>query len=404
MKIVGILTEFNPFHNGHAYFLSELRRQLGENAGILCVMSGNFVQRGEPAMFPKHVRAEAALLCGADLVVELPVARSLASAEGFARGAVYLMQCLGCVTHLAFGSECGDVAALQRVADCLDSERCCVGLRRFLNEGMPFAACRQAVVREILGEKSAALLDGANNNLGVEYLRAARHLKWDCTVLTVARRGAGHDSGAVKGEYLSASAVRKLLEQGDWTAAAAAVPPETMDLYRGAFAAGRAPVTLQEAERLLLEQLRTMDREAFAALPDCTEGLHHRLYRAAREAVSFEEWLERAKTKRYARSRLRRIAMCAWLGISSAATEAMPAYLRLLGCNERGRAILAQARAAARLPVLVKPADVKKLPDSARMQFALEARATERCLLACPGWKTMRPGEEWRMGPVVLEK
>ena len=228
MKIVGILTEFNPFHNGHAYFLSELRRQLGENAAILCVMSGNFVQRGEPAMFPKHVRAEAALLCGADLIIELPVARSLASAERFARGAVYLMQCLGCVTHLAFGSECGDVAALQRVADCLDSERCRAGLRRFLDEGMSFAACRQAAVREVLGERAAALLDGANNNLGVEYLRAARYLKWDCTALTVARRGAGHDSGAVKGEYLSASAVRKLLEQGDWAAAAAAVPLESL--------------------------------------------------------------------------------------------------------------------------------------------------------------------------------
>ena len=113
MKIVGILTEFNPFHNGHAWLFAQLRHRLGDDACILCLMSGQFVQRGEPAMLRKHVRAEAALRCGADLVMELPLTRALSSAEGFARGAVYLMQRTGCVTHLAFGSECGDAAALE---------------------------------------------------------------------------------------------------------------------------------------------------------------------------------------------------------------------------------------------------------------------------------------------------
>ena len=403
MKIVGILTEFNLFHNGHAYFLARLRRILGEDVGIVCVMSGNFVQRGEPALLQKHVRAEAALRGGADLVLELPVARALASAEGFARGAVFLMQRMGCVTHLAFGSECGDAAALRTVAECLDSEACRAALRRFLDEGVPFAACRQAAVRALLGPEAAALLDGANNNLGVEYLRAARYLNWDCGVLTVARRGAGHDSPAGDEGYLSASAVRALLKAGDWDAVAAAVPPAALPLYQREVQAGRGPVTLQWAERSILARLRTMQTADFAALPDCAEGLEHRLYRAARDAATVEGWLEAAKTKRYARSRLRRMAMCAWLGIDRSAAQAAPAYLRLLGCGRRGRAILAGARSSAQLPILVKPADVRGLSDQARAQFALEAAATERYVLSYPALEAALPGREWKTGPVVLD-
>lgn len=400
MKIVGILTEFNPFHGGHAYFLSEIRRRVGEECALVCVMSGNFVQRGESALLEKHVRAEAALRGGADLILELPVARALSSAEGFAHGGVYLMQAAGADT-LAFGSECGNAAALEQVAACLDSEGYRAGLRRFLDEGMPFAACRQAAVREILGEDAAALLDSANNNLGVEYLKAARRLGWDCQVVTVPRRGAGHDSH-VAGEYLSASALRQKMAAGDWETVRTAVPEASAELYRAAFDMGRAPVTAAGAERLILARLRTMTEEEFVALPDCGEGLHRRLYKAARSARSLEELLSMVKTKRYALARLRRIVMCAWLGIDAAASAELPAYLRVLGCNERGRAVLARLRDASALPVLVKPADVRNLSAAAQAQFEREARVTELYSLAYPSLEQAVPGAEWRAGPVVL--
>ena len=344
MKIVGILTEFNPFHNGHAWLLSQLRRALGEHSCILCLMSGQFVQRGEPAMLRKHARAEAALRCGADLVLELPLARALSSAEGFARGAVYLMQRSGCVTHLAFGSECGDAAALERVAQCLDSEMYRAGLRRFLDEGMPFAACRQAVVRGILGPTDAALLSGANNNLGVEYLKAARQLGWSCSVLTVKRRGAAHDSPEAA-EFCSASAVRRLLEAGDWQEVEKAVPAAAADIYRAECAAGRGPVTAAAAERMILARLRTMDTAAFSRLPDCAEGLEHRFLRAARSASSLEELLGQVKTKRYAFSRLVRLAWRGGRGCRSNAPVSAPSGLH--GAGARGIGANAQDSTAA---------------------------------------------------------
>ena len=401
MKIVGILTEFNPFHSGHAYFLAEIRRRVGEECALVCVMSGNFVQRGEPALLEKHVRAEAALRGGADLVLELPVARALSSAEGFARGGAYLMRAAG-ADILAFGSECGDAEALRRVAACLESDAYRAELRQFLDRGLPFAACRQAAVRGLLGAADAALLDSANNNLGVEYLRAAWQLAWPCAVLTVPRRGAGHDS-AEEGVFLSGSALRGKMLAGAWDEVAAAVSAEAGGLYRAAFDEGWAPVTAAGAERLILARLRTMTPAEFAALPDCGEGLERRLYRAARQARSLEEFFALAKTKRYALARLRRMVMCAFLGIDAGAAEELPAYLRVLGCGSRGRAVLARLRHGAGLSVLTKPADVRTLPEEAQVQFAREARATELYGLACPDLARALPGAEWRIGPVVIK-
>lgn len=403
MKIVGILTEFNPFHSGHAYFLAELRRMLGPDCGVVCVMSGNFVQRGAPALLDKHTRAAAALAGGADLILELPVARALSSAEGFARGAVYLMQQSGCVNHLAFGSECGDVDALSSAAACLDTEDFRAALRDFLSRGMPFAACRRAAAETLLGPERAALLDGANNNLGVEYLRAARHLGWDCTAVTVRRAGAGHDSAA-PGAYRSGSALRALLCREDWEGAAPFLPETALGLYRAAWAEGAAPVTAERAERMMLARLRTMAEEEFASLPDCAEGLHHRLYDAVRSRTRLDEVLDGAKTRRYAYARLRRMTMCAWLDIDRAAAAELPAYLRVLGFTPRGREILARMRKTARLPVVVKPAGVRRLSEEAQRQFAREARTTDLYWLACPALDRAVPGREWRTGPVIAEQ
>ncbi len=402
MKIVGILTEFNPFHSGHAHLLAELRRKLGEDTAVVCIMSGNFVQRGEPAVLEKHVRAEAALVCGADLVLELPVARSLASAEGFAHGAIYMMQKTGCITHLAFGSECGDVDKLRSIAQCLDSLEYQGALRVFLKRGLSFAACRQAAVREILGGEAAELLEHPNNNLGIEYLKAARRLSWNCEAVTVKRYGAAHDSEEF-GEYMSGSMLRRLLEKRDWKSIESAVPEKAAALYRKAFACARGPVSIAAAERMILAKLRTMEREEFAQLPDCTEGLQHRLYEAARESVNLDDFLMHVKTKRYALSRIRRMIMCAWLGVDRGASAELPEYLRVLGCSERGRNVLAQMRKNAVLPVLVKPADVRMLTDAAQKQFQREVYATEFYSLLYPDFVQSLPGQEWRIGPVVLK-
>ena len=245
----------------------------------------------------------------------------------------------------------------------------------------------------VLGREDAALLSGANNSLGVEYLKAARRQGWDCEVITVRRRGAGHDS-MERGAYLSGTAVRALLEREDWPAVERAVPPAAAQLYRCAFAAGRAPVTAAAVERMMLARLRTMDEADFAALPDCGEGLEYRFCRAVQEAGSLAELLAQVKTKRYALARLRRIALCAWLEIDRAAAAELPAYLRVLGCTPRGREILGRMRRTAALPVLTKPADVKILsptgpktvPAGGGGHGALCAAVSQPCRgAACPG-------------------
>lgn len=213
LKNVGIVAEYNPFHAGHAHHLAETRRLLGDCA-VTAVMSGNFVQRGDCAIADKWSRAAAALEGGADLVLELPTVWAAASAERFAQGAVCLLEAAAVMDYLSFGSECGDAEKLRQVAACLDSGAYQTALRRFLDEGMPFAACRQAAVRELLGEELAGLLSWPNNNLGVEYIRALNAVKSGIRPVTVPRAGAAHDGGGHP-DYPSASHLREKILAGE---------------------------------------------------------------------------------------------------------------------------------------------------------------------------------------------
>lgn len=376
MPVAGIIAEYNPLHRGHLHLLEETRRLLGPETAVVCVMSGNFVQRGDFALTDKLARAAAAVQSGADLVLELPLPWALSPAEGFARGAVELLAAAGVAAHLSFGSECGSADKLRQVADCLDSEVYQAGLRRFLDEGMPFAACRQGVVRGLLGEEAAGLLSHPNNNLGVEYLRALNALRSPIQPFAVLRAGAAHDGGNHP-DYPSASFVRGQILSGT-------LPADN-------------PASLSYCERAVLARLRVMTAEDWAALPDSGgwEGLPQRLVRAAAEAVSLEEFYALAKTKRYAHARIRRLALWAFLGLREADRPAHPPYLRVLGASERGRGLLREMKSRAALPVITKPAHGRGLP-----LLELEARCTDLYQLCR---KTPGPcGLEWSTNPVML--
>lgn len=370
MKIVGIVAEYNPFHAGHRHHIDETRRRLGECA-VAAVMSGNFVQRGACAVTDKWARSRMALEGGADLVVELPTVWAAASAEHFARGGVAILRELG-AQALSFGSESGDGIALAELAACLDSPEFRTALRGFLDRGLPFALCRQRAAAELLGEGRAAVLSSPNDNLGVEYLKAARRMGWAPQVLAVPRVGAGHDGGDHR-EYPSASHLREEILAGR----------RAMD----------NPAALAYNERGVLTRLRQMGPEEFAALPDCGEGLSQRLYQAARQAAGLEELYDLAKTKRYAHARIRRAVLWAALGLTLADRPERPPYLRVLGCNERGRQVLKDLNTD--LPVITKPAHGKGL---ALME--LEARCTD--FFALCRWEAVPCGAEWRNSPVVL--
>ena len=386
METAGIVAEYNPFHRGHAWHIAETRRRLGGDAPVVCVMSGHWVQRGECALADKWLRAALALDRGADLVVELPTPWAMASAESFARGAVSLLAATGVVDVLSFGSETGKLAPLEEAAAALDAPDYPERLRAALGRGLSFPAARQEAA-------GAACLSAPNNNLGVEYLRSIRALGSTIRPLTVPRQGVGHD-GPAAGGFASASELRRLLRAGRGEEAA----PYLTAPWSGELA------DMQHIERAVLARLRTMGEGDWGALPDGggAEGLPSRLAKAAREAVSLEDFYTRAKTRRYPHARLRRLALAAFLGLRAAERPAAPPYVRVLGLGGRGRALLRRMKDTCPLPVIVKPAQARELDGPARTLFESEARYTDLYGLCFPA---PRPcGAEWIHSPVVGER
>ena len=403
MAVAGIIAEYNPFHRGHAWQIAELRRRLGADTAVVVCMSGNFVQRGDFAVLNKHSRTEMALRGGADLVLELPTPWSAATAERFAQGGVAVLAATGVVTHLAFGCECGTLEPLQAVAECLDSGEYHAGVTRFTGEGMTFAAARQAVVRALLEQegngKAAECLSSPNNALAVEYLRALRSRGGGIEPLALPRVGAAHDSGE-KGAYPSASAIRKtLLSGGDWRPM---LPESSVAVFSREMEAGRAPVWMDSCQRAILFQLRCMEEEDFRVYDGGREGLYHRFYAAVHSAVSVEEILETAKTKRYPLARLRRMLLHSCLGVPQAAQGETPPYIRVLGADEQGRVLLGRMRKTAALPVITKPSHVRRLDQEAQRVFGQEARCSDLYVLAYPDLRQAGPDGEYTTGPMML--
>ena len=398
MAVAGVIAEYDPFHRGHAWQLAEIRRRLGEDTAVVVCMSGNFVQRGDFAIVNKHSRAQMALHGGADLVLDLPVPWSAATAERFAQGGVAVLAATGVVTHLAFGCECGTLRPLQTVARCLDSERCQAGIRRFTVGSMTFAAARQAAVRELAGE-AAECLSAPNNTLAVEYLRALRVYGGSIEPLALPRTGAAHNSREPD-EYPSASVIRCRIGMGwDWQTM---LPETSAAVLSREMEAGRAPVWMSNCQRAVLSQLRRMSEEDFRRYDGGNEGLYHRFYNAVHTAINFTDIVLAAKTKRYTRARLNRMLLQSYLGVPEAAPGETPPYLRVLGFSARGRLLLREIKKAASLPVLTKPTHVLRLGREAQRVLAQEARCTDLYVLAYPHLLESASGSEYTNGPVML--
>lgn len=396
MRIAGIVAEYNPFHAGHAHHLEMTRRYLGEQCAIVCVMSGNWVQRGEAAIADKWTRTALALRGGADLVLELPTVWAASSAEHFALGAVAALDAAGVVNTLSFGSESGSLEELNAAAECLLSEPYREKLMEFLRTGAPFAASREKAARACIGA-GAACLAMPNNTLGVEYLKALKRLKSPIIPMTVARKGARHDAPDGEEGFRSASALRKLLLHDRWDEAERFLPEGGARLLRS-----EGLASLSWGERGALARLKSLPPCDFERLPDSGEGLSSRLFSAARQGRSLKEIYDLAKTKRYTHSRVRRQILWAFLGLTAADRPECPAYLRVLGMNETGRQVLRHMKQDSRLPVIVKPAHVRKLADEAAAQFALEARCTDLYNLCRADLGRSSCGMEYRRNPVIV--
>lgn len=330
MRIIGIICEYNPLHLGHKKQFDRIREVFGQDCAIVCAMSGNFVQRGAPAIVDKSLRAQAAITCGADLVLELPVITSLSSAEGFAAGGVRILSRM-CDT-LCFGAETAEADLLLNTAQALLGDAFPPLLRKELDTGKSFPAARQAAL-EALG---LPVLSQPNDILAVEYCKSILTQGSTMTPFPILRQGSYH-AQAPDPENPSATALRSLmLTGGSWEAY---VPEAAKPIFSGA-----SLHTLAAGERAVLARLRTMTDEEFEILPYGSEGLYRKLMHACRREATLEDILTAAKSKRYTRTRLDRMVMCAFLGITKEALEAEIPYTRVLAFNDRGRAILKEAK------------------------------------------------------------
>ena len=401
MQICGVVSEYNPFHKGHAHQITEAKSRLGEASAVVCCMSSDFVQRGDAAILPKHLRAKAAVLGGADVVLELPAPYALRSAEGFAQSAVDILLGTGVLTDLSFGAEDADAALLTETASLLLEHQTVQDTLLHLKTGISYAAARERALYARVKEK-AEILQKPNNILAVEYCKALLRRESDVNILPVARKGAGHDEGA-EGEFASASYIRQLLREDKVDEALPYLPESTSALLKEAMDKGQALIDQSRLENAMLSTLVRLTADDLAALPDANEGLDNRLLEAIRKGRSIEEICTQAKTKRYALSRIRRMVFCGCLGITREESMTPPPYARVLAFSDKGREVLKLARKQATLPLITKPAHAFDLGGDARVIFEREALACDLYNLALPCWKDIRWGDDWRQDAIYVK-
>ncbi len=372
MKVAGIIAEYNPFHNGHELLIRKARENGATH--VVVVMSGNYVQRGEPAMFSHRSRTEAALECGADLVLQLPVVYAVSGAQRFAQAGVGILDALGCVDELVFGSECGSSELIVSAAKAIYSPEVQERIGGETEKGITFAKARENALRSVSGELADIICE-PNNILGVEYAAAIESTGSGMKPVTFKRIGAGHGSSDETDGTASASHIRTLISEGkEWKKF---VPQAAAKVFERDIKNKNAIVNYDKFETAVLFKLRTASREDMALAPDVSEGIENRIIAASEKATSLEELYMLAKTKRYTHARIRRIILNYFLGITASDLAQPVPYIRMLGLNDRGAELLKMTKDSRRLPLIAKTSDIAGAGDAAQKLFETECRATD---------------------------
>lgn len=391
--VVGIVAEYNPFHKGHLLHIRRARELCGAQAAV-AVLSSDFVQRGEPALADKWTRAKAALACGADLVLELPVLFSAPNAGVFANGAVDILAAARAVTHLSFGAENPDCLTDSIIDMILEEpEPFKLSLKKHLAEGFSFVEARARAADEII-PGSGRVLAGSNNTLALAYMARIKKKSYALAPLPVKRAGAAYNSDELE-EISSAAAIRRALRDGRTDEAFASMPEASARIFKRALAEGRLCLDYGNWWRLLRALLLRTPPEELRSFAEISEGIEYRLRDEALYAQSFEAWLDRCTSKRYPAGRLRRAAVHTALGLghwfNRAAQRLGPPYIRPLAMNETGRALLHEMKKNAALPIVTTYGQASRLSP-----YAAECARFE--LLACELWEELIPdgrfGEE----------
>ena len=389
MSRIGIIAEFNPLHLGHKYLIDEAKKQ-GE---VVCVISSNFVQRGDTAIVEKRVRTQMALDCGADLVLELPVCYSMSTAQNFAFGGVSALVMAGCDT-IMFGSETGEIEPLLKTAEILASTDFKEKLSQNLKNGKTFAKARQITAESCGAPKG--ILEGANNNLAIEYILAAKTLGANLSFKTVKRLGANHDSGDILDGFASASLIREKILLGDFSFAQKYMPNAAFSLLNDDNVSN-----IDLIDRAILATLRTKSLNELKNLPDISEGLENKLFSAIRVAKGLFDVYNKIKSKRYTLARVRRIVLSAFLVLDNTFFMKAPPYIRVLGFNKNGKKIISERRKQKGNNLVLKATEIKNLGALAEKMFVLENRATDLYLLSLK--KPQECGLEYKANLIKTE-
>ncbi len=433
MSVVGIIAEYNPLHLGHLHHLEYARKAINAQ-GCICVLSSNFVQRGEPAIVSKWARTQMALVSGADLVIELPSAFSCASAEYFSTGAISILDSLGIVDYLCFGSEEGSIEALEPAAEQFANESNAFkeNLKDGLNNGLSFAVARQKALATVLIDNSKSgqnehnetevnnvinAMGKPNNILGIEYIKALKRLKSSIKPITTKRIGEDYNSLEHASAYSSATAIRRHIQEAFISDSSYNqdaflhnnISGECLKILLDEFSSGRGPVFPEAFESILLYSFRTKSISEIRPLPYMEEGLENRLKEAAMESTSYNELVRDVVTKRYPASRIKRILFSILTGMTGEFLDELKnngyaQYIKILGFNETGRALLSDMKKKANLPIITKPASYNELGNKLAVKlFENESRATDAYVLGYPIPKERVGGMEFITSPIYFK-
>lgn len=341
---LAVIGEFNPFHNGHFYHLTKAKKMIKPDFTI-AIMSGNFVQRGDTAVLDKWTRAEIAIRNGFDLVIELPTIYSVSSAENFADGAIKILNSLGFVDYLVFGSEIGEIEPINNVASVLYKEpkELSTLINRQVRSGLSYPKARELALNMYFGTSNVftSILNEPNNILGVEYVKAIKKHKSNITPLTFKRKNSGYHSKTISFGIASATAIRSFLD--DKEKLKEVMPKSSYDILRKKMRAGEYVKDLSVFEKEIIYILRRMTITEIANLPDVTEGLENRIKSAAHTAQNLEDLISKIKSKRFTQTRIQRILVYALLNITKKdmqISQKVVPYIRILGFNEYGKKII----------------------------------------------------------------
>ncbi len=401
MRVIGIASEYNPFHNGHKFQIEQAKEKLNADHVIAC-MSGNFVQRGEPALFDKWQRTEAALKNGVDIVIELPVVYALGSAEFFGRAATVILDKCGIVTDMVFGAETDDVELLLGIAKTLSSPEFKHLLEPELSKGISFPFARSNALKGI-NEAYAETIAYPNNILAVEYLKAIYAEKLSLAPFIVKRNGVLHDSNIVSGGFASASYIRKSFKEGDSKSIKDLMPNTSYEKLMYAKKIGLGPLYADLFSDMLMYKIRTVGKDALRAYPDVEEGLENRIFNASNEFSQISELATAIKSKRYTLTRINRILMSILLEIKKQKSFNNPQYIRVLGFKHNKSHLIKALTEKASLPVLINiKKDMNSLNSDALGLLETDFMATDIYFLKTPNPCLRTSGRDFTTPVIVI--